>query len=59
MSPTPLASGRVRPAAVVNEEIRALWPRTGRELTAEERAEYEQLLVEWAAALRAEVVEAA
>ncbi|MFB7440267.1 hypothetical protein ACFC01_18220 [Streptomyces mirabilis] len=59
MSPNPLASGPVRPAAVVNEDIRALWPRAGRELTAEERAEYERLLEEWAAAMRAEVVEAA
>ncbi|MFE2311685.1 hypothetical protein ACFXC8_00540 [Streptomyces sp. NPDC059441] len=59
MSPDPLASGRVRPAAVVNEDIRALWPRAGTQLTAEERAEYERLLEEWAAAVRAEVVEAA
>jgi len=59
MSPTPLPSGAVRPAAVVNEDIRALWPRAGTELTAKERAKYERLLVEWAAAVRAEVVEAA
>ncbi|MGW1497597.1 hypothetical protein ACWCQW_03215 [Streptomyces mirabilis] len=59
MSPNPLASGRVRPAAVVNEDIRALWPRAGTQLTAEERAEYDRLLEEWAAAVRAEVVEAA
>jgi hypothetical protein len=43
----------------VNEDIRALWPRAGAQLTAKERAEYEALLVEWAAAVRAEVVEAA
>jgi hypothetical protein len=43
----------------VNEDIRALWPRAGRELTVAERARYERLLVEWAAAVRAEVVEAA
>jgi hypothetical protein len=43
----------------VNEDIRALWPRAGAELTAEERAEYEALLVEWAAAVQAKVVEAA
>ena len=59
MSPSPLASGRVRPAAVVNEAIRALWPCEGTELTAKERAEYEALLVEWAAAVRAEIVAAA
>lgn len=59
MSPTPLPSGAVRPAAVVNEDIRALWPRARAELTAEEREAYERLLVEWAAAVRAEVVEAA
>ena len=59
MSPSPLPSGAVRPAAVVNEDIRALWPRAGTQLTAEERAEYEALLVEWAAAIKAEVVEAA
>jgi hypothetical protein len=43
----------------VNEDIRALWPREGTQLTAAERAEYERLLEEWAAAARAEVVEAA
>jgi hypothetical protein len=59
MSPNPLAPGRVRPAAVVNGDIRALWPRAGTQLTAKERAAYERLLVEWAAAVRAEVVEAA
>jgi hypothetical protein len=37
-----------------------MWQRAGgRPFTAEERAEYERLLVEWAAAVRAEVVEAA
>jgi hypothetical protein len=43
----------------VNEDIRALWPRAGTQLTAEERAAYERLLVEWAAAVRADIVEAA
>ncbi|WP_435857650.1 hypothetical protein [Streptomyces mirabilis] len=43
----------------MNEDIRALWPRAGVELTARERARYERLLAEWAAAVRAEVVEAA
>jgi len=59
MSPSPLPSGAVRPAAVVNEDIRALWPCARTELTAEEREAYERLLVEWAAAIKAEVVEAA
>ncbi|WP_128431541.1 hypothetical protein [Streptomyces cyaneus] len=60
MSPNPLGSGQPRPAAAVNEDIRALarsaW---GRPLTDEERAAYELLVVEWAAAERAEVVAAA
>lgn len=59
MSPTPLPSGAVRPAAAVNEDIRALWPRQGTQLTAEEREAYDRLLEEWAAAVRAKVTEAA
>jgi hypothetical protein len=47
-----------RSAAVVNEEIRALHA-GGRSLSASERARYELLLVEWAAAVRREVAEAA
>jgi hypothetical protein len=43
----------------VNEEIRALWLRAGGSLSAQERAEYELLVVEWAAAIRDEVIEAA
>jgi hypothetical protein len=49
----------VRSAAEVNEQIRALWLRAGGSLSPEERAEYELLVVEWAAAVRGEVVEAA
>lgn len=49
----------MRSAALVNEEIRALWMRTGESLSEVERREYEALLAEWTAALRAEVVEAA
>jgi hypothetical protein len=49
----------VRSAAEVNEQIRALWLRAGGSLTAKERAEYELLVVEWAAAIRGEVIEAA
>jgi hypothetical protein len=59
MSPDFLTPGSVRSAAEVNEEIRALWRRTGGNLSAEERAEYELLVVEWAAAMRSAVVKAA
>lgn len=60
MSPNPVALGSVRSAAVVNEDIRALLRRAwGRPLTDEERAVYGVLVVEWAAAERAEIVEAA
>ncbi|MFD7794304.1 hypothetical protein [Streptomyces sp. NPDC059759] len=51
MSPTPPASGQPRPAAAVNEDIRALWAKARGSLTAEERAEYERLLAEWADAI--------
>jgi len=43
----------------VNEDIRALWSDTRVRLTGEERARLERLYVEWAAAVRAEVVKAA
>ncbi|MET9969275.1 hypothetical protein ABZZ80_25925 [Streptomyces sp. NPDC006356] len=59
MSPHSLRPGSVRSAAEVNEEIRALWLRAGGSLSAQERAEYELLVVEWAAAIRGEVIEAA
>lgn len=59
MPPTP-DLGSPRPAAVVNEEIRAFWLRLdGRAPSAAESAEYEALLAEWAAAMRGEVTEAA
>ncbi|KUF18478.1 hypothetical protein [Streptomyces silvensis] len=53
MSPNLQPSGPVRPAAAVNEDIRALWtdPRIG--LTHEQRARYEHLLIEWITATRA------
>ncbi|MVO87944.1 hypothetical protein GPA10_25090 [Streptomyces sp. p1417] len=53
MSPNSQHRGPVRPAAAVNEDIRALWtdPRIG--LTHEQRARYEHLLVEWITATRA------
>ncbi|MEU0217245.1 hypothetical protein ABZ281_19910 [Streptomyces sp. NPDC006265] len=59
MSPDFVTPGSGRSAAEVNDEIRALWQRTGGTLSAEERAEYELLVVEWAAAIRGGVVKAA
>jgi uncharacterized lipoprotein YddW (UPF0748 family) len=38
-----------RSAAEVNEEIRALWLRSGGTLTSEQREEYQRLVLEWAA----------
>jgi hypothetical protein len=43
----------------LNEQIRALWTRTGGSLSAQERAEYELLVVKWAEAIRGEIIEAA
>lgn len=63
--PTPPPDpGLVRPAAVVNEEIRRLWPHPAVRLSSEQRARYEELVAEWAAVSRAEslrdgIVEAA
>jgi len=59
MSPDSMASGSVRSAAEVNEQIRALWLRAGGSLSPQERAEYELLVVEWAAAIRGDVIKAA
>lgn len=59
MSPDSMAPGSVRSAAELNEEIRALWLRSRGSLSAQERAEYELLVVEWAAAIRGQVIEAA
>ena len=59
MSPHSSASGQLRPAAVVNEDIRALVQGAGRRLTDEEKAVLERLWVEWVAADRAEIVKAA
>ncbi|MGW1667888.1 hypothetical protein [Streptomyces sp. NPDC002324] len=59
MSPDPLVRGSVRSADDLNDRIRALWRRAGASLSAQERAEYELLVAEWAAAIRADVVEAA
>ncbi|MFD5026976.1 hypothetical protein [Streptomyces sp. NPDC058373] len=54
-----LPAARPRPASVVNEEIRALMLRSGGRLSADDRARYEQLVAEWAEALRAGVRPAA
>lgn len=51
--------GSVRCAAVVNEEIRALWGDPRVQLVGADRDRYELLVAEWAAAVRAEIVEAA
>lgn len=60
MSPNPPAPGLVRPAAVVNEAIRAIVVRAqGRRWTHAERTLYGLLLDEWAAAVRAEEMSAA
>lgn len=61
MSPNPLGPGVVRSAAAVNEDIRALVAECGGWLDGETRARYEELVEEWAAAVRAEgqIVEAA
>ncbi|MEU3098793.1 hypothetical protein ABZ690_29650 [Streptomyces sp. NPDC006967] len=58
MSPDLTTPGSARSAAEVNEQIRALWLRAGGSLSAQERAEYELLVVEWAAAIRSRVAEA-
>ncbi|MER6955940.1 MULTISPECIES: hypothetical protein [unclassified Streptomyces] len=59
MSPDAVVPGSVRSAAELNERIRALWLRAGGSLSTQERAEYELLVVEWAAAIRGDVVTAA
>ncbi|MFJ3673180.1 hypothetical protein ACIPSE_42645 [Streptomyces sp. NPDC090106] len=59
MSPHSMASGSVRSAAEVNEQIRALWLRAHGSLSSQEREEYELLVVEWAAAIRGDVIKAA
>jgi hypothetical protein len=59
MSPDLMTPGSVRSAAEVNEQIRALWLHARGSLSAQERAEYELLVVEWAAAISDQVVEAA
>ncbi|MFS8200017.1 hypothetical protein ACLVWQ_15180 [Streptomyces sp. CWNU-52B] len=59
MSPESPTHGSVRSSAVLNDHIRALWIRAGGYLSPQDRAEYELLVVAWAAAVREEIVEAA
>ncbi|MEV0441788.1 hypothetical protein AB0I84_24470 [Streptomyces spectabilis] len=63
MSPNSSPRAAVRPAAAVNEDIRNLWAGHGGDprvrLTAAQRARYERLLREWAAAVHAGIVTAA
>lgn len=59
MSPDSVPCGSVRPAAEVNEQIRALWLRASGSLSAQEREEYELLVVEWAKAMRTTITKAA
>jgi hypothetical protein len=55
MTPEPNCLGSARSSAEWNDVIRTFWSRlAGRLPTSEERAEYEMLLAEWAAAVRAE-----
>ncbi|NUP35940.1 MAG: hypothetical protein HOY76_02685 [Streptomyces sp.] len=64
MPTSPPSRGPVRPAAVVNEEIRALVLACGGWLYGQSRARYEVLVAEWTVATAAEracgeIVEAA
>lgn len=59
MFPTPPAAGGPRPAAAVNAEIRELVEACGGWLYGDTRTRYEMLVVEWAAAVRGEIVKAA
>ncbi|MFC9842496.1 hypothetical protein ACFWFF_02635 [Streptomyces sp. NPDC060223] len=49
MSTTPEPASE-RSATEVNEEIRALWFRTGGTLSMDERREYQRLVLEWSEA---------
>ncbi|MEV5009002.1 hypothetical protein ACIQFZ_27145 [Streptomyces sp. NPDC093064] len=59
MFPDSVTPGSVRSAAELNEQIRSLWLRSGGSLSTQEREEYELLVVEWAAAMRDELIAAA
>jgi len=54
MFPSPLVPAPARPAAVVNEEIRALVVACGGWLYGESRARYEVLVAEWTRAVAVE-----
>ncbi|WP_405888918.1 hypothetical protein OG762_37215 [Streptomyces sp. NBC_01136] len=56
MPPTSPPRSQARPAAVVNEEIRALVRRAGGWLYGETRQRYEVLVAEWTVAVAAERV---
>ncbi len=47
---TTVEAASERSAAEVNEEIRALWRRSGGTLTTEQRELYQRLVMEWATA---------
>ncbi|MET9497590.1 hypothetical protein [Streptomyces sp. NPDC006552] len=49
----------VRSADELNERIRGLLARSGGRLSEAQRREYEVLVVEWAAAVRGDIVKAA
>lgn len=59
MPSTPNSPGSARSAAVLNDQIRALWISAGGTLTAEQKRVYDGLVAEWAAAVRDEVTQAA
>ncbi|MFJ8792016.1 hypothetical protein [Streptomyces sp. NPDC102462] len=48
---TTVEAASERSAAEVNEQIRALWLRSGGTLSVEQREEYQRLVLEWAAAV--------
>lgn len=54
MSPNPLASGPVRPSAVVNAEIRALVRAAHGRLYGDDRVRYAELVEEWTRAVAVE-----
>ena len=58
MPPTS-SPGPALSAAELNEQIRALLAQVGGALSAEQKQAYDGLVAEWAAAMRAEVTEAA
>jgi hypothetical protein len=45
---------RARPAAVINHDIRLLWLAAGGHPTPDQSHRYQQLVIEWATAVRAE-----